>query len=500
MSYFFIFGRVTRVSLPLIILFSLISCSDRQNESNRTIGDEASRYLETDSIDILLDQMVDFDFDQIKKRGSIKIALENNSTGYFLYKGRPMGFHYELVKSFCDANNLRLETILENDFYKSFQYLLSGEIDLIAHSFTITRYRKEYMEFTKPLYEVRQMLVQRKPEAWKKMKRHQIENQLLKSPSELIGKKIHVRRASSYFSRLQNLSEEIGGEIHIIAEDGETTTEDLIVMVANGTIDYTVSDEDIAKVGATYFDNIDVNTPVSLPTQVGWIIRKNSSQLQDHLNAWFQKIKSKPDFNVVFKRYFEDPKNFKKRARSDFSTILGSNISPYDEIIKKYATSIGWDWRLLAALIYQESQFNPEASSWVGAKGLMQVMPVTAAEFGAQKILDPEQNIMAGTGFIEWLIEYWQNYIDDENEIYKFVIASYNTGQGHVFDAMRLAGKYGKDSLRWDENVAFYLELKSKPKYYKDPVVQFGYCRGREPVEYVESISEQYEIYKQFFD
>jgi len=411
-----------------------------------------------------------------------------------------MGFQYELAKDFCDKNNLTMEIVIENDFERSFQLLLKGEADIISHSLTYTKDRKKIVNFIDPQYEVRQMLIQHKPEGWEKMKKHEIENNLIKSPTELIGRVIYVKKGSSYLKRLNNLSEELGDDIIIKEESGEILTEELIVMVADKTIEFTVADEDLADVGATYFDNIDVHMPVSLPTQVGWAIRKNSPDLLIQLNNWLNELKRKPDFNVLFKKYFDDPKGFKRRVRSDFSTITGNKISPYDDLIKKYATNIGWDWRLLAALVYQESQFDPNAKSWVGARGLMQLVPRTAQEFGAKNILDPEQNIMAGTNYLKWLEAYWSKYIDEETVLEKFVLASYNSGQGHVLDAMKLAEKYGKDPKKWDDNVEFYLLQKSKPKYYKDPVVSSGYCRGREPVNYVKSILEQVEIYQQFFD
>jgi len=481
--------------LKTFILFFILSfwaCSEKSGDKSDYSTSLDSLHFDSTS--------VDFDLAEIKERGTIRVILENTSTGYFLYKGRTMGFHYELVKDFCDKNGLNMEIIIENDFNTSFQKLLKGEADIIAHSLTLTKGRKEIVSFINPHYEVRQMLIQHKPEGWEKMKKHEIENRLIKSPSELIGKKIHVKKESSYSKRLQNLSDEIGGDIIIVQESGEVLTEELIVMVADKTIEYTVADEDLADVGATYFDNIDVNMALSLPTQVGWAVRKNSVELLVELNKWISELKSKPDFNVLFNKYYDDPKEFKRRVQSDFSTIAGSSISPYDDLIKKYALTIDWDWRLLAAQIYQESQFNPKAKSWMGAQGLMQLVPNTAKEFGATHILDPEQNIRAGTKYIKWLEEYWGKYIDDPAELERFVLASYNTGQGHVLDAMKLAEKYGKDPKIWDNNVEFYMLQKSKPKYYKDPVANSGYCRGREPVNYVISIKKQFEIYKQFFN
>lgn len=114
-------------------------------------------------------------------------------------------------------------------------------------------------------------------------------------------------------------------------------------------------------------------------------------------------------------------------------------------------------------LIYQESQFNPEAKSWKGAQGLMQLVPSMAEEFGATHIPDPEQNIKAGTNYIKWLEEYWDEYIDNPSQLKKFVLASFNYEQGHVLEAMKLTEKYGKDPKIWDENVEFYILQNQNP-------------------------------------
>ena len=156
---------------------------------------------------------------------------------------------------------------------------------------------------------------------------------------------------------------------------------------------------------------------------------------------------------------------------------------------------MNWDWRLLASLVYQESQFLPYKKSWAGAVGLMQLMPKTAREFGAHDLLDPQENINAGTNYLRWLQNYWRD-IPNSGERVKFVLASYNVGTGHVQDARRLAEKYGKDPNIWEDNVAFFLLKKSQKEYYDDEVVNFGYCRGEEPIRYVDEILKRYEHYK----
>jgi membrane-bound lytic murein transglycosylase F len=178
-------------------------------------------------------------------------------------------------------------------------------------------------------------------------------------------------------------------------------------------------------------------------------------------------MKRRPDFNVLYRRYFKDPKGFRIRLQSDFSSMGGQKISPYDEIIKSHAEKIAWDWRLLAAIIHQESNFNPRAESWMGAKGLMQLIPQTAESFGAMDIFRPEDNILAGTNYLGWLDDYWEKYVQDSTERRKFVIASFNAGPGHVMDAVRLTEKYGGDPQKWEDNVAYYLLQKSKPRFLR---------------------------------
>ena len=180
---------------------------------------------------------------------------------------------------------------------------------------------------------------------------------------------------------------------------------------------------------------------------------------------------------------------------SDFHSISGGKISGYDDIIKQEADKYNWDWRLISAIIYQESRFNPEADSWAGAYGLMQLMPSTARSLGVEDYKNPKQNIKGGILLLNWLNEQYIESIPDSTERIKFVLASYNIGLGHVKDAQRLAKKYGKNNHVWENNVDFFLRNKSAEKYYKDPVVRWGYCRGKEAFEYVNKVLTNYHHY-----
>ncbi len=405
-----------------------------------------------------------------------------------------MGFEYELLKRFTDSHGLELQIIINKNLEEAFSRLNLGEVDVLAYDLSITRDRKEKIAFTRPHNHMRQVLVQRKPEGWENMHANTMEQKLLRNQVNLIGKKVHVRYQSAHLFRMKNLSDEIGGDIDIIEGPSDVETEELIRMVAEGTIDYTIAEEDVAQVNANYYDHLDVRTPVSFPQQIAWGVRKTSDSLKIILDDWFSVIKNSPIYVAIYNRYFESRRSLLNPS-NQFVAIEGGQLSPYDPLIKAAASELSWDWRLLAAQIYHESRFNPLAESWAGAKGLMQLMPMTLKSHGIQNPFDPQQNILAGKRHIRWLNNIWKEEVADPNERVKFILASYNVGQGHVQDAVNLAEKNGYSGEDWSV-VEQYLLKKSNSKYYTDPVVKYGYCRGTETVRYVSNVMSLYENYK----
>ncbi len=443
---------------------------------------------------------IDFDLASIKERDTLIAIVDNSTTGYFIYKGQPMGYEYELLTLLAKELDVKLKLVITKNIDEALAMLNEGKGDIVAHNLTITKSRKEQVAFTVPHYQTRQVLVQRKPENWRKMKVHQIEEELIRNPIDLIGKEVYVRKGSSYFTRLQNLSEEIGGDIIAVEDFADVETEALIKKVATGEIDYTVADDDVAMVNKTYYPNIDIKTPISFPQRIAWAVRKNSPDLLGGVNQWITKMQKKTAYYVIYNKYFKSPKASYLRATSTYSSLSGENISPYDEAIKKAADKLNWDWRLLASQIYQESKFNPQAESWAGAVGLMQLLPATAEMYGASDLYNPAQSISAGANYLKWLDKLWSPKIPDEEERIKFILASFNVGQGHVLDARRLAKKYGKDPQKWDDNVEDFILKKSTAEFYLDPVVKSGYCRGEEPVKYVREIMSRYDKYRQLIE
>ena len=440
--------------------------------------------------------IADFDLEKIKARGYIIVSMDNNSTGYFLYRGRTMGYEYELLKSFADAQGLELRIDITKSLEEAFDKLNRGDTDILAYNLTVTKERKLRTDFTKYHNLVKQVLVQRKPEGWEKMHPKKINRLVLRNPVDLIDKTVWVRHHSSHKTRMENLSEEIGGDIDIQEDSINVETEELIRKVANGEIDFTIAEEDVARVNASFYPNLDVETAVSFPQQIAWGIRKNADSLKGTLNQWITKMKKRPAYHVIYNRYFKN-RQIQLHPENEYFTFEGGKISPYDDLIKEMAEDLGWDWRLLAAQIYKESKFNSRAVSWAGARGLMQLMPNTGQAHGVTNPSDPRQNINAGRKHLKWLQNIWKDDITDPEERSKFVLASYNVGQGHVQDAVALAQKDGLSGKIWDGEVESYILKKSKREYFNDPVVKYGYCRGIETVNYVSTVQLIYQTYKE---
>ena len=435
-----------------------------------------------------------------KEKGKLTVLMDNSLTSYFIYQGQPMGFEYEMLDLFAKESKLKLEIKIINNVQGILDSLVAGAGDMVAANMTISKARLNYVSFTEPLFRTKQILVQRLPEDRQKMTKDQIEKSLIRDRLDLENKSISVRRNSSYELMLNNLILETGIDLDIDIAPGDYTTEQLIEMVAESEIDYTICDLNRAEMVDAYYDNVDINTPMSLSQPIAWAVKTESEELLSALNSWIDKRKGSLEFNVISNRYFKMTKRKARLIEKEYDFMKEGKISEYDDLIKKSAEDLNWDWRLLAALIYKESKFDPTTKSWRGAVGLMQLMPKTAKSYGIMPgdLTQPEKNLTAGIKHLQMLEKLWESSITDSLERIKFTLGSYNVGQGHVEDAMRLAEEYQLDSKKWDDNVAKMLLNKSIPKYYKDPVVKYGYCRGKEPFNYVRDIIQNYRLYSEF--
>ena len=503
--------RILIASLAVALSFGLISYVRYLKHHNVQFADEGP--VEAAG-DMPLDPPIDRDLHAIQQRGTLTVLAPYNSTTYFLYRGEPMGYEYELLKAFAREHDLTLAIEVVKNQKSVFQRLNHGDGDLVAARIVPKQEDEDKVSFTTTLYRTEPALVQQKAppdrahlsEPVKKDIESEpadlnspieVQARLITKPSQLGGETVILPKGSAYRRTLIELADEISGDINVVEVGGKIDDEALINKVAKGDIEYTVVQDNLAELKEAYFTNIKIRPIIGPSHRVVWATRKNSPQLLKELNRWIEEKKNGVLFERMYKKYFIDRQGYKERAASEYLTHETGKLCPYDPLLKQYSVELSWDWRLLASQAFQESRFKPNAKSWAGAKGLLQLMPATAGEFGAHNLNDPEDNVRGAVRFLKWLSAYWSKKITDKDESLKFILASYNCGAGHIEDAQRLAEKYGGNPERWDD-VSYWLLQESKIQYSTDAVVKYGFCRGIEPVTYVSLILERLEHYRRF--
>ena len=424
------------------------------------------------------------DLTQIVDSGELVVLTLYSSTTYFNYRGQEMGYQYELSQQFADELGVKLRIKTARTPIQLVEMLQRGEGDLIAYTLPITKRGKDSLLYCGEEVITHQVIVQRRGG----------KQAALKDVTELIGKQVHVK-PGKYYERLKNLNEELGGGIEIVlVENDSTSVEGLITKVAQGVIDYTVADNDIARLNKTYYPSLSIELSISFDQRASWAVRKDQPLLAAKANEWHKAGMTRPEYTASMKRYFETSK---RSPHSPVLSVSEGKISIYDDLFKKYAPTIGWDWRLLASLAFTESNFDSTAVSWAGAKGLMQLMPTTAKANGMPEGMEhnPEESVKAAVKYLGRTARSFANIPEEERV--KFVLASYNSGIGHILDAMALAEKYGKNRHIWTDNVEPYILLKSNEEYFTDSVCKHGYFRGIETYNFVRDITQRFERYKE---
>lgn len=441
---------------------------------------------------------VKIDLPEILEDGKLTVLAENSSTSYFIYKGKKMGFEYELLRQYAQDLGVELEIKVIKNLDSLIPMLNRGEGDLIACNYTVTRERNKQINFSEPFMQAHQVLVQRKPEGWEKMKPAEWKSMMISNPVQLAKKNIHVWKNSSYYERLIHLQEEIGDTIYIEGLEGNVGGEELIEMVADGIIDYTIIEDNIAKVNAHFFDNLHTELELSVTQKLAFGLRKTSHLLKASLDAWLLDFMGKSTYRFIVRKYFESPP-LSNQGKKGFTFLNGSSISKFDKIFKKAGEYSGWDWRLIASVAYQESKFNPTIQGFGGSYGMMQFMPNTGPTYGVYPDSPPEVQIMGGAKKLMADEKFWKE-IPDNVERKKFALASYNAGRGHIKDAQRLAKKHGLNYLVWDDNVEKMLLNLSKQEFYQDEVVRHGMMRSKTTYYYVRNVMKRYKEWEAIYD
>jgi membrane-bound lytic murein transglycosylase F len=455
-----------------------------------------------------------WDLDDIRKRDTLIVLAPYNSTSYFLYRGEAMGYEYELLKDFAKDAGVELRVVLVQDRDSMFNMLRAGKGDIAAARLIPLPQDSGRVAYTRELYRSEPVVVQQKQPVTKAiaslpdavdtiLKAGPAERsptlaarvRLISRPADLVAKRVDLPKQSPYVQTLMELEDSVTGDIHVVELDA--SDDKLIREVSKGNIRYTVAEGNVAELQQAYYKNLHVRPVIGAARKVAWAVRPNAPVLLGELNRWIGDEKTGSLFNRLYNKYFTDRRGYEERVQSRYLTSETGTLSPYDKLLKQHAGALGWDWRLLGSQMYQESRFKPNARSWAGATGLLQLMPATGRQFGVRNPNDPEQNVAGAVKFLQWLTRYWTPRIPDPQERLKFILASYNTGAGHVEDAQRLAEANKDNPKKWSD-VSYWLLQKSKREVYTQPMVKYGFSRGIEPVTYVAIILDRFDHYKQF--
>ena len=421
---------------------------------------------------------VGIDLKEIHKKGKLTVLLENSSLSFFEYRGKKLGFEYEILAAFAKSIHLPLELKVVSNSKDFFRLLNDGEGDILGANLAISLADKKIINYSEPFYFTEQVLIQRQNDT------------LIREPLDLIEKTIYVRKNSCFQKRLSSIQEEIGSKIAVKTFDNDPITEDLIEKVANGEINYTLAHENLARISKELHPNLNIQTKISFKQKIAFALRLKSPKLKKSLDLFLEKYCESNEFKELKKKYFDYLSN---QVVIDF-TFKNGNLSPFDDLFKDAANKYSWDWKILVAISHKESRFNPNARGLGGAFGLMQFMPLTGRIYGVGPSSTPKEQIDAAMKMLDKTYRSWSSVPDPEQRM-KFTLGSYNAGRCHIEDAQKLARDNGLNPDLWDGNVELMVKKLSDPEYYGSARLRCGAYRGG-AVSYVRTIYSNYKAWQ----
>lgn len=436
-----------RISIFAIIL--LLSIAISCNRNNKSVNDIAIGNMQTDTLEI--------------------VTLDI-SYSHYTFNNKESGYHYDLIRDFAETCSLEYRIRYTSSIDSIYYYLDNGICDLAAYNVLP---RDGYYACGDTLYSPICIIG-----------RDNIED--IRDLTQNSNLKIYCPSAAEA-ERTMLYASETGSEIDCIVTD--SSTEDLFNALITEKIDYIACYKFTSDILRYEFPETGTSYDISLPYRLSWTTKDKT--LADSINSWFGKRKrqkTRTMYNYEF---------LATSGKRDFRYISRKHniISNYDSLFKQYVKEIGWDWRLLAALSHTESNFDQEQVSASGAIGLMQMMGITAKAAGIPKenLFFPKDNMETCITYIKALQKSFSN-IKDKNEQIKFILGAYNSGLGHIFDAMALARKYDEDEQNWN-SVVKYLLLKKEEAYYNDEVCKFGKFNGKQTETLVNTTLKTYNFY-----
>ena len=415
--------------------------------------------------------------DQIIASGELKVLTRNSPTTYYEGPHGPAGLEYDLAKMFADHLGVELTVIIPDNFSDLLNGVNNGTGHLAAAGLTVTEPRKKIFKFGPGYQEITEQLVY---------------NTNLHRPKDLDDLQGGLLEIVAHSSHNETLSELKSEYPDLVWKENDTLeSEELIQLVADEIIDYTVADSNEATLNKRFLLNIRTAFDIGPPQQLAWVLpNNNDDSLLSAVEQFFDHIKNNGELMRLIERAYGHLENFDYVGTVFFKRHVETRLPEYRELFEKAASKNGIDWRLLAAIGYQESHWNPEAVSPTGVKGIMMLTQATAAQLGIKNRLRPEKSISGGARYFAARRKSIAEDIKEPDRTW-MALAAYNVGAGHLEDARIITEQLGKDPDKWID-VSQALPLLAKKKWYKN--TKHGYARGWEPVRYVENIRSYYDL------
>ncbi|MGB7997573.1 MAG: membrane-bound lytic murein transglycosylase MltF [Photobacterium halotolerans] len=416
------------------------------------------------------------ELERIRDSGVLRIGTLNNQISYYIGPDGPTGLDYDLAQRFADKLGVKLEMQPLFSLSGLFPALKRGDVDLLAAGLTMTPERVRAFRAAPAYYYASQILVYKKGQ-WRPRD--------LADLSQNKGS-LTVVRDSSHEKTLDVVKKDHPTLVWQTID--EIDSEELLRQVAAGELDYTVADSVDVALSQRIHPDIAVALELTDDEPIGWFMEQsNDDSLYALLIEFFGELKQSGELAKLEEKYFGHVDQFDYVDTRAFLRALESKLPRWEGTFKKYASE--FDWRLLAALSYQESHWNPRAVSPTGVRGMMMLTLPTAKSVGVQNRLDPEQSIRGGTDYLRKMVARVPDSIEEHEKVW-FALASYNVGFGHMMDARRLTKKQGGNPDAWSD-VKQRLPLLRQRKYYRQ--TRYGYARGDEALLYVENIRRYYQ-------
>jgi membrane-bound lytic murein transglycosylase F len=441
-----------------------------------------------DAAPALAHSLVQRDLADIISGGTLRVAMRYNSSAYFIHKGGHAGFEYELLSHFARPRGMSIEVVIPNPGESLLSLLNSGRVDVLATGEPLAEQIARHGASTRPYGAVSKVLIV--PQ----------QDRRADGLTALTGLVVHLPLHSPDRLFLQTLRLEKGLRFYIVSAGPLVESEELIARVSRGQIPATVANSNLARAALSYLSGARIAANLGGETPLTWLVRQNSPALLAELNDYIgQRYRMTSDgpwrdriYGILYERYYGEERSTSGYLSQDEDRPdKTGNLSPWDEYFQASAESLQLDWRLVAALAYQESRFDPEAISSAGATGLMQVLPSVAGR-AAGELLEPQINIQVGAHILRDIFDSYA-YLDSLDRLC-FTLATYHAGVGHMADARRLAIDAGLNPNRWRGSVREVLPRLMEQRYFSQ--TRHGFYRGSETVSYVEAILHRYRMYR----